>query len=48
MTYQEAMAGLQLVAEEDYGRHLRAQSRDENRREDASLEALRDEQRRML
>lgn len=48
MTYQEAMAAMQLVAEEEYGRHLRAQSADENAREDRSLEHLRREQMEML
>ncbi len=41
MTYQEGMAGLQLVAEEDYGTHLRAQRDAENKREDRSLDNLR-------
>lgn len=44
MTYVEAMAAMQLIAEEGYGIHKRADTADENAREDRSREALRREQ----
>lgn len=44
MTYQEGMAALQLVAEEEIGVHLRAQARKEQVRSDRTMDALRREQ----
>lgn len=44
MTFTEAMAALQLVAEEEIGTHLRAADRREQTRFDRSLDALRREQ----
>lgn len=44
MTWAEAMAGLQLIAEQEIGTRLRDASRQEQATFDRSLDALRREQ----
>jgi len=44
MTWEEAMAGLQLIAEQEIGTRLRDAARTEQAQFDRSLDALRREQ----
>lgn len=48
MTYQEGMAGLQLIAEQEVGVPRRAAVASENAREDRSMERLRKAQQEMV
>lgn len=48
MTFQEGMAGLQLVAEQEVGVPMRDATRRENAREDRSIEALRKAQQELV